>query len=171
MKIYTKTGDKGETGLVTGQRVPKDDIRVETYGTIDEVSSVLGMARALTPVQKIKNAIWEIQNRLFIVGAELASEGDAGYGGKIGPHDVKNIELLIDQLDSQLPPLAEFILPGDTPGSAALHVARTVVRRAERLAVRLSREQDVGEDVLIYLNRLSDLFFVMARLEAEQAKK
>jgi cob(I)alamin adenosyltransferase len=171
MKIYTKTGDKGETGLVTGQRVLKDDIRVETYGTVDEVSSVLGMARALTPVEKIKNVIWEIQNRLFVVGAELASEGDTGYGGKIGPHDVKNIELLIDQLESQLPPLTEFILPGDTPGSAALHVARTVVRRAERLAVRLSREQNVGEDVLIYLNRLSDLFFVMARLEAEQAKK
>lgn len=171
MKIYTKTGDKGETGLVTGQRVPKDDLRVEAYGTVDEVSSVLGLARALTSVEKLKGMIWEIQNRLFIVGAELASEGDAGLGTEIGPNDVKNVELMIDQLDAQLPPLSEFIIPGDTSASAALHVARTVVRRAERLTVRLSRDKAVGEALLTYLNRLSDLFFVMARYEVAQTKK
>jgi cob(I)alamin adenosyltransferase len=171
MKIYTKTGDKGDTSLVTGQRIPKDDIRVEAYGTVDELSSVLGLARALTSDEKTRSVIWGIQNRLFMVGAELASEGETGYGGKVGTEDVKNVELMIDELDSLLPPLTEFILPGDTPGSAALHVARTIARRAERLTVRLNREKPLSADVLTYLNRLSDLFFVMARFEAIQMKK
>lgn len=171
MKIYTKTGDWGDTSLLTGQRISKDDIRVEAYGTVDELSSVLGLARALTVDKKTQGIIWEIQNRLFVVAAELASEGETGYDGKIGPHDVKNVELKIDELDNQLPLLDEFILPGDTPGSAALHVARTVARRTERLIVRLNREKSLNSDLLIYLNRLSDLFFILARYEAAQMVK
>jgi len=163
VKIYTKTGDKGTTGLFTGQRVSKDSLRVETYGTVDEVDAALGLARALCTAEPVKQAIYRVQKLLPLVMTEIASVGnDKVY---ITQEHVRDIEGLIDEFDAKLPPLRAFVVPGDSPGSAALHMARTIVRRAERLAVRLGREESVGTDLLALLNRLSDLCFVLSRAE------
>jgi cob(I)alamin adenosyltransferase len=163
MKIYTKTGDKGMTGLYTGQRVAKDSLRVETYGTVDEVDTALGMARALCTNDAVKITIYDVQKVLWQTMAEIASEGaDKVY---ITAENIAAIERLIDSYDATLPPLTAFVVPGDNPGSAALHVARTTARRAERQAIRLARQETVNENVLILLNRLSDLCFILSRAE------
>lgn len=167
MKIYTKTGDKGTTGLLTGERVDKDSLRVEAYGTIDEVNSALGLSRALCTHPDVKKTIFDIQKLLMLIMAELASTKlEKPY---ITDEHVKQIENIIDKYNALLAPLKEFLIPGDNHGAAALDIARTTTRRAERQVLRLSRQESVNENVLIVLNRLSDLCFTLSRVETEKA--
>jgi cob(I)alamin adenosyltransferase len=162
VKIYTKTGDDGTTSLFGGERVPKDALRIEAYGTVDELNSLLGLARAFGPPEQIDDIVRELQNELFTLGADLATPA-AKMVRRIDADASALLERRIDRFDAELPPLKNFILPGGVQAAAVLHLARTVCRRAERLVVRLSRtEQDLGA-VLVYLNRLSDLLFVLAR--------
>ena len=165
MKIYTTTGDQGETSLYGGRRVPKDSLRIESYGTVDELNSAVGVARAWKPSLDINHVLDGIQNKLFVLGADLATPGDKRGTGieRIRKEDVSDLERLIDSFDSQLKPLSSFILPGGSHLAAQLHLARTICRRAERLVVRLSREEKIESTCIIFLNRLSDLLFVLAR--------
>jgi cob(I)alamin adenosyltransferase len=165
MKIYTKTGDQGDTSLFGGQRVPKDALRIEAYGTVDELNSLLGIVRADNTDRGIDDILSSIQDRLFEVGADLATPRslDRDSIRRFEPHDAGPLEQLIDDLESHLEQLKSFIIPGGSPVAARLHFARTVCRRAERAVVRLSRNEDIGEGTIIYLNRLSDLLFVLAR--------
>ena len=167
-KIYTRTGDKGDTGLVGGKRVSKDSARIWAYGTVDELNSALGLARALKPNRKTDAVLARIQNELFDLGAELAAP--AGLPG-IQAREITALEKLMDELNATLGPLKEFILPTGSPVAAQLHVARTVCRRAERFCVRLAREERIGELVVPYLNRLSDALFVLARWANYQTGK
>ena len=167
MKIYTKTGDAGETGLYGGERVPKDALRVSAYGTIDEANAAIGVARSSFADLSISEDLAAIQNALFDVGADLATPNDSKYRENITPideRDVAHLEKLIDGYEEELEPLQAFILPGGHEAAAALHLARTVVRRAERDVTQLAREETVNTHVAVYLNRLSDLLFVMARV-------
>jgi cob(I)alamin adenosyltransferase len=167
MKIYTKTGDKGTTSLIYGQRVAKNDGRVEAYGSCDETNSMIGLALSYLKNTQFEekssfiNIFHKIQTTLFHVGAELATPTGKEVKWKLRDEDIAELEKQIDEWDSVLPPLTNFILPGGHPVGAALHVARTVVRRAERSAVTLG--DDVNPLVLSYLNRLSDFLFVAAR--------
>lgn len=172
MKIYTKTGDTGTTSLFGGKRVPKDDLRIEAYGTVDELNSVLGVVRSLKPHKKIDEIVKLIQNQLFAVGAELATPngGNDSYIPRIEVSHVTELEKIIDELQEKLKPLKVFILPGGSVVAAHLHLARTVCRRAERAIVRLSRNEKISKHVIIYLNRLSDLLFVLARYSNEREK-
>lgn len=163
MKIYTKTGDKGTTSLYSGERVEKDSIRVEAYGTIDELDSALGLARAFSETKEVRETILMVQKMLWNVMAEVATLGE--QKPRIASQDVEAIEKTIDQLEAGLPPLTHFIIPGDTRGAAALDLSRTVARRAERQLWRLARQEQVSETVLVLINRLSDLCFVLARVE------
>lgn len=168
MKIYTKTGDKGETSLFGGERVPKYHDRIEAYGTIDELNSVIGLAVAETTDSTILGVLKEIQNDLFTLGADLATpreKRDKTIVPDITEDHVKNLEKLIDGFSEQLPELKNFILPGGSKGASLLNVARTVCRRAERIVVAASEEFDISPNIVIYLNRLSDLLFVLARYE------
>jgi cob(I)alamin adenosyltransferase len=174
VKIYTRTGDGGETGLFAGGRVPKDHPRVAAYGDVDELNAALGAALALEPAGFEADLLTTIQRDLLTVGAELATPDPAKLakalsGPPIGDAQVAALERAIDRHDDRLPPLRSFILPGGTPKAAALHLARTVCRRAERSVVRLAREAPVSPAVLRYLNRLSDLVFVLARAANAQA--
>ena len=171
MKIYTKTGDTGDTSLFGGQRVPKDALRIEAYGTVDELNSVLGMAVADITDREIKEILTSIQNKLFEVGADLATPRslDRRQVRRIVPKDAQHLEKLIDTAEAKLQPLKVFILPGGSQSAARLHFARTVCRRAERVVVRLSRNEEIGEGIVVYLNRLSDLLFVLARLANQVA--
>ncbi len=149
MKIYTKTGDDGGTGLFGGPRVGKDDPRIEAYGTVDELNSLLGWARAVGLPADIDDCIMRIQNELFAVGAELATPDPAAHGTDwTGPEQIAALEQAIDRLEAPLAPLRQFILPGGTPAAAALHVARTVCRRAERRVVTLSHRGAAGDSRL-----------------------
>lgn len=165
MKIYTKTGDAGETGLRGGRRVPKDDARVAAYGAVDELNAAIGFAGALEPASFEGPLLDAIQRDLFTIGAELATPDPAKPAPEapLGAAEVEALERAIDRNEQRLEPLAQFILPGGTPKAAALHVARTVCRRAEREVVGLGRRGPVSPAVLQYLNRLSDLLFVLAR--------
>lgn len=166
MKIYTKTGDDGGTALFGGPRVGKDDPRIEAYGTVDELNSLLGWARTLGLPADIDGCLMRIQNELFAVGAELATPDPAAHGTAwTGPEQIAALEQAIDRLEAPLAPLREFILPGGTPAAAALHVARSVCRRAERRVVTLSHQgpQVIRGSIVVYLNRLGDLLFVLAR--------
>jgi cob(I)alamin adenosyltransferase len=168
MRIYTKTGDGGETGLFGGERVPKDHARVAAYGEVDELNAAIGLARALDPRDFEDALLQAIQRHLFTIGAELATPDRARLanalgGAPIGDADVATLEGAIDRLETGLPPLKTFILPGGAPKGAALHVARTVCRRAERGVVGLAREVAISPAIGRYLNRLSDLLFVLAR--------
>ncbi len=165
MKIYTKTGDAGKTSLLSGERVFKGSLRVEAYGTIDELASVLGMARSLCQDTKVAKEIFEIQKLLVRIMTEVATRADVKT--PIVDSDVQDIEKRIDEAVVQLKQLSSFLYPGDSPGSAALHVARTVARRAERIMWRLSCEAKVNERILSVLNRLSDYLFILARYEDE----
>jgi cob(I)alamin adenosyltransferase len=175
-KIYTKTGDDGTTGLVRGPRRLKHDLRVNCFGTVDEANSTIGVARVLTAsMPKIDNILGHIQNDLFDLGSDLATPGADPAGTtpslRITPAQVDYLEQRIDQFNEGLAPLTSFVLPGGSPLSAALHVARTVVRRAERLVVELvASEPDLNNQTLIYLNRLSDLLFVLARVANANGK-
>lgn len=165
MKIYTKTGDDGTTGLFGGERVQKDALRIETYGTVDELNAILGLAGSFCSDHEIKDILNGIQNDLFTVGADLATPLSV-TNEKIRRIDAtmtKHLEDTIDRIEPQLRPLTHFILPGGSKVAAMLHVARNVCRRGERLAVRLSRSEEITREVILYLNRLSDLLFVMAR--------
>jgi len=166
VKIYTKTGDDGETGLFGGSRLSKDDLRIEAYGTVDELNAVLGLARACKPAAEIDELLGKIQRQLFVIGAELASPDGSVQGMKpTGSPEIADLEQGIDRFEAQLPTLEQFILPGGTSLASQLHLARCVCRRAERCVVALFRSQQIGgpKTVLVYLNRLGDLLFVMAR--------
>src|SRR5947207_4827327 len=159
MKIYTKTGDGGTTGLFGGARVNKDDPRVEAYGTVDELNAVIGLAQSGSPPEELGAALTKVQGDLFVVGAELATV--SGKEDKlpmrlVDAADVRGLEEAIDRAEAELPALANFILPGGAPVAAALHHARTVCRRAERATLAASRVTAVRPELMIYLNRLSD---------------
>jgi len=159
-KIYTRTGDEGTTGLGDGQRVRKDAMRVEAYGTVDELNSALGVLLAGPGVPRaIAEPLTNIQHRLFDLGGELCMPGHEF----IDAAAVADLENLLDELNETLPPLKDFVLPGGTPAAAACHLARAICRRAERRCWSLAAEEDVNEQLLKYLNRLSDLLFVTAR--------
>jgi len=167
MKIYTKTGDTGETGLIGGKRVSKDHVRVDAYGEVDELNSVVGLARAeATAGDSFDQALERIQCLLFELGSELATpQKDRQLSSGIQPEDTAWLEGEIDKADDELEPLKNFILPGGTRLSSYLHLARSVCRRAERRCVELRhQEPDIEEVALVWLNRLSDYFFVVARL-------
>lgn len=169
MKIYTKTGDAGETGLFGGGRVSKDDPRVQAYGHVDELNATLGFAAALEPAGFEADVLQSVQRDLFAIGAELATPTEAKVREKVGADRVIAIEQVIDKHEATLAPLKNFILPGGTPKAAALHVARTTCRRAERSVVTLSRDQRINPVIIQYLNRLSDLLFVLARAVNKRA--
>jgi cob(I)alamin adenosyltransferase len=167
MKIYTKAGDAGETGLIDGSRVAKDDLRVAAYGEVDELSATLGMARAHDADAPRRDLLHAVQKDLFALGAQLA-DPQAAIGSRkkkaaVTTAQVERLERAIDERQDVLPPLQAFILPGGVPLAAFLHLARTVCRRAERAAVALARREKVDPLVIAYLNRLSDLLFVLAR--------
>lgn len=167
-KVYTRTGDDGTTGLGGGQRVPKDSPRIEAYGTVDELSSSIGVAVALGLQPRLAEALARIQNELFNLGSDLCILEEDKVKMPVPVVEERNVdalERLMDELSEELSPLQNFILPGGSPGAAQLHVARTVCRRAERLVIALSRLEPVGPFVVKYLNRLSDALFVMARYE------
>ncbi|HEX2868975.1 MAG TPA: cob(I)yrinic acid a,c-diamide adenosyltransferase [Ignavibacteriales bacterium] len=169
MKIYTKTGDKGETGLFGGGRVAKDNLRIEAYGTIDELNSVLGVAINYVKDESVVFLLKEIQRELFVAGGDLAAPHDKeGSNFKIPRVEKELSEELEHQIDfysGKLEELRHFILPGGSMGASYLHLARTVCRRAERLVVGLNKTVETGEKIIVYLNRLSDLLFVLARYE------
>ena len=166
-KVYTKTGDKGLTSLVGGERVSKASLRVDSYGDVDELNAVLGIIRSQGVDEEINTLIIKIQNDLFVMGADLASPMDIEVP-RVSAESIKNLEIAIDQFLEELEPLKEFILPSGNTGGSYLHFARTVSRRAERKVVKLMENKEIGENVLIYLNRLSDLLFVMARVENQR---
>lgn len=166
--VYTRTGDAGTTSLVGGTRVPKNHVRLEAYGTVDELSSHLGLLAALLPDGPDRDCLVGIQHALFVVGAALATESlDAGTpprpGTTLDVSAVEQLECQIDTADEGLPPLRAFILPGGTPAAGQCHVCRTVCRRAERCILGLAAAAPVDETILVYMNRLSDYLFVLAR--------
>lgn len=163
-RIYTRTGDKGETGLVGGKRISKDSLRVRAYGNVDELNSVLGLARAFSKDQEISSLLGGLQQGLFTVGADLASPTDNHQVPRITQDMIVSLERAIDKFQVELPPLTAFIIPSGGEQGALLHFARSVSRRAERSIVALSKTENVSENVGPYVNRLSDLLFVMARL-------
>jgi cob(I)alamin adenosyltransferase len=173
VKIYTKRGDGGETDLFGGGRVGKEHARVETYGVIDELNAGLGVCAAESKSEDVRSAVLAIQACLFDLGSHFASSApdSPAQSRSAGPgaEDVERLEAHIDAFEAELEPLERFILPGGTKASAAFHVARTVCRRAERRAVELHRAEPVSAAALRYLNRLSDLLFVMARVENRRA--
>jgi cob(I)alamin adenosyltransferase len=169
MKIYTKTGDAGDTGLFGGGRVPKNHPRVEAYGDVDELNATLGVARAAGHDEEIDTLLLRVQQDLFAIGALLATPDRAKMRmhlekAKIDQERIAELERAIDAADTQLEPLRAFILPGGSPKAAALHVARTVCRRAERRIVEIASEMEIPTLVVVYLNRLSDVLFTLARL-------
>jgi cob(I)alamin adenosyltransferase len=171
MKIYTKTGDAGETGLFAGARVRKDDARIEAYGTVDELNAALGLARCESLPPEIEQTLERVQSELFSVGAELATPQPEKHGmALIGDPHIALLERAIDNLEAGLPPLKHFILPAGCRGAALVHVARGVCRRAERRVVTLATQADVSPRIVRYLNRLGDYLFVAARFANQEAK-
>jgi len=173
--LYTRSGDTGMTALFGGRHVSKDSLRVEAYGAVDELNSALGVAVAFIAQRKLAGEIQDIQNELFNIGSELASEGgkaaEAGQMFKDPEAKIASLERLIDEHDAKVEPLRTFILPSGSRAGALLHLCRTVCRRAERAVVRLSREESVNPELVRYLNRLSDLLFVLARYVNKTARK
>jgi cob(I)alamin adenosyltransferase len=180
-RVYTRTGDRGETSLVGGKRVPKDAARIEAYGTIDELNAVLGLARVFNAERlaegeghrRLDEVLRRLQNQLFDLGSELATPDDAAYEGmyRVSEAEVRELERLIDDCQKELPALKSFVLPGGGRIGAFLHQARTVCRRAEREILRLSRAEPLSEWPLRYVNRLSDLLFVLARWVARRLEE
>jgi cob(I)alamin adenosyltransferase len=172
IKIYTKTGDKGKTSLIGGTKVPKSDIRIETYGTVDELNSWIGLINDLLDDPILKTELKEIQDRLFTIGSSLATDADKEPKMKLPDlheGDIRFLEERIDAMTSQLPPMKSFILPGGHPTVSSIHIVRCVCRRAERLAVDMQQQTlFVDEKVIQYLNRLSDYLFTLARYAAKK---
>lgn len=169
MKIYTKTGDIGETSLYGGRRISKADLRIESYGTTDELNSWIGLLRDIVTIDEEKALLKEIQDRLFTIGAELAAdpENEKLRTPDLHEADILVLEKAIDRMDNMLPPLKNFILPGGHPYVSYCHIARTVCRRTERLVVRVQQQTVVHPLVIKYLNRLSDYLFTLARFTAK----
>lgn len=176
-RVYTRTGDQGTTALVGGERVAKDSRRVECYGEIDELNSTLGLARSLNAAApsnaaraRLDGILRQLQNELFDLGSELATPPESAYEGMftVGASDVKALERVMDACQKDLEPLRSFVLPGGGPVGAVLHQARTVCRRAERQIIRLAREETIGAYIIPYVNRLSDLLFVLSRWIGKQ---
>jgi len=172
-RIYTRTGDKGETGLVGGARVSKDSLRVEAYGNVDELNSVLGIVRAFLNDRELEDLLAEIQNDLFVIGSDLASTANARQRNipRVSSERIIAMERTIDKFEAELTPLKAFILPGGGISGSLLHNARTVARRAERRIVTLGKAEAINEQVVPYMNRLSDLLFVMARVANHRENK
>jgi len=172
VKIYTRTGDDGSTGVLGGGRLPKDDLRIEAYGTVDELNAALGVVLAQSREGAAAVILARVQEELFLVGAALADQSPRGrFRQAVGSGHVRALEDAIDELEEGLQPLAHFILPGGSPAAAQLHIARAVCRRAERRVVAFARAQPdaVPEVLVVYLNRLSDLLFVLARAANQAA--
>jgi len=164
-RMYTRTGDRGETGLFSGERVLKDSLRVEAYGAVDELSCWIGYTRSLLEEDEIDAVLERIQRDLFVIGAELATRKEShALKVQVTQDMVKHIEKDIDRLDADLPPLSNFIVPNGTGPAAALHVARAIARRAERRTISLDQKEKVSPSLLPYMNRLSSLLFVLARV-------
>ena len=166
MKIYTKTGDAGQTSLFGGDRVSKDNLRIEAYGTVDELNAFLGLAVHHCISPDLTARLERVQGELFQVGADLATPAQAktSYITRLDATPIQRLEKEMDEWETLLPPLTQFILPGGSQAGAVLHIARTVCRRAERRAVALSQREEINPHVIIYLNRLSDWLFMLARL-------
>ena len=176
MKIYTKTGDKGDTGLIDGSRISKSDLRIIAYGVVDEANSHIGLI--ISNIEKnsifddVKKILLNVQQDLFILGAELANPNTLKDDNMLVKREmISTIEKYIDKFESELAPLSNFILPGGSIESSLLHICRTVVRRAETSAVALAKEQKINQEILTYLNRISDLFFVLARVTNKRQKR
>lgn len=170
MKIYTKRGDQGTTSLFGGTNIEKNHIRLHAYGTVDELNSVLGMSLSGAMSERGRVIVTDIQTQLFVLGADLATPKTKKTKiNRIGTAEIETLEGWIDELESELPPLTSFILPGGNQTGAFLHLARTVCRRAERFSVELKSSDTVSGESIIYLNRLSDLLFVLARFENMKA--
>ena len=172
-RIYTKTGDKGDTGLGDGTRVPKDSLRIAAYGTVDETNAAIGLARLHT-TGEMDAMLARIQNDLFDLGADLCvpdTAKNADGALRMADSQVERLEKEIDAMNEDLSPLTSFVLPGGTPAAAYLHLARTVSRRAERLMVELAREENIGAPALKYINRLSDHLFVASRYVNDKGAK
>lgn len=165
MKIYTRTGDAGTTGLFSGQRVAKTHPRVSAYGTVDEMNSVLGVARSAKPVPQVEAELVLLQARLFDLGADLATAPGGRAVPRILPAHVAALEAGIDRMLAEIPPMKAFVLPGGSPAAAQIHLARAICRRAEREAVAAAASEDISPEALVYLNRLSDFLFALARYE------
>ena len=176
MKIYTKTGDKGDTGLIGGSRISKSDLRIIAYGEVDEANSHIGLI--ITNIEKnsifddVRKILLNVQQDLFVLGAELANPNTLKDENMLVKREmISTIEKYIDNFESELAPISNFILPGGSIESSLLHICRTVVRRAETSAVALAKEQKINEEILTYLNRISDLFFVLARVTNKRQKR
>jgi len=174
-KIYTKRGDKGKTSSIFGGRVSKDHPRINAYGTIDELNASLGVAASFIKDRQILKILHNIQNELFNIGAELASQGKlkkkTGAYYKLSESKISNLEQIIDQYDEKLPPLKTFILPSGTNAASCLHLARTISRRSERALSTLTKREKINPNILAYLNRLSDLLFVLARTMNKKTRR
>jgi cob(I)alamin adenosyltransferase len=171
-KIYTKTGDKGATSLIGGTKVPKSDVRIETYGTVDELNSWIGLINDQLADEEFKSILKEVQDRLFTIGSSLATDADKESKMKLPDLHTSDVEVLekkIDEMTDKLPPMKSFILPGGHTTVSSIHICRCVCRRAERLAVGMQQsEMFVDEKVIQYLNRLSDYLFTLARYAAQK---
>lgn len=163
MKIYTKTGDKGQTSLYDGTRIDKDSLRVESYGTVDELNSSIGLAIKFVEDEKIQESLKKIQVRLFFVAGELATIEEGKYKYKIKEEDIQALEKIIDDYIPKISGGDKFIVPGSSKAAAALHVSRTICRRAERRIITLKRNEEVSEILLKFVNRLSDVLYTYAR--------
>ncbi len=173
-KIYTKTGDDGRTALFGGGRVLKDHARVEAYGDVDELNACIGMARSIDLMPRVDEILAPVQRDLFAIGALLATPHPEKYKeqlekARLSDQRITQLEVAIDDCESELAPLKSFIMPGGTAKAASLHVARTVCRRAERAIIRMQHDHDVPQIVIVYLNRLSDLLFMLARVANRRA--
>jgi cob(I)alamin adenosyltransferase len=171
-RVYTRTGDDGTTGLGSGARVPKNALRIEAYGTVDELNAHIGTVLTAGPADELVEPLRRIQNDLFHLGADLSiPEADRPRhpAPRLGPQHTAALEELLRRLNQELPPLKNFVLPGGTPAAAFLHVARTVCRRAERIVVALASQEPIGPENVPYLNRLSDVLFVMGRFHNQKA--
>lgn len=176
MKIYTKTGDKGDTGLIDGSRISKSDLRIRAYGEVDEANSHIGMI--ISSIEKksifddVRKILLNVQQDLFVLGAELANPNTLKDDNMLVKREmISTIEKYIDNFESELAPITYFILPGGSIESSLLHICRTVVRRAETSAVALAKGQKINQEILTYLNRISDLFFVLARVTNKRQKR
>lgn len=168
-RIYTRTGDQGTTSLVGGERVPKTHCRLEAYGTIDELNAQIGLLLAhLSDDDTARNTLLEIQNILFVAGAQLATTDESGGTTVVTSHMVETLERAIDEIDSELPPLRAFVLPGGSLAAAQCHVCRTICRRAERCVLTLAQQVVLSPEITAYLNRLSDYLFVLSRKMNQQ---